>query len=266
MKKTHSICVSNLDSENTVHRWVSSLLENLSENDEVVIVDGLSTDGSEEFLRQICRDHGFTFISAKTNMGQARQLAFKAGTGEYAIFNMDTDDVVISLQEAKRLYHEAVEWDPVTGEQRAFRCWGFFIIPRWMLEADGGYPDLHFYEDQLAAYRLANRNRLTACWKVSPVRRGEDPKKRRLRFRLRYSFSRVRDGLRLGMFDARNAQGVALLPPAWLAALPMKHYEFRKDWWNLDVHRDEAILTWVRQQNLEHKLLLEEIEKQPTVR
>lgn len=259
MTRTYSLCISNLNSGNTVRRWASSLLANLKEDDEVVIVDGLSTDGSQEFLRQLCQANGFKFISAKTNMGQARQLAFESGDGEYAIFNMDTDDIVVSLQEAKRLYHDVVEWDPATGEQRAFRCWGFFIIPRWMLEAVGGYPDLHFYEDQLAAYRLAIRNQLTACWKVSPVRRGDDPKKRRLTFRLGYSFSRVRDGLRLGMFDARNVQGVLLLPPAWLASLPMTHYEFRKDWWNLDVQRDQYIMAWISQQNLSDKLLLEEI-------
>ena len=261
MSKTHSLCISNWNSANTVRRWASSLLPNLSDEDEVIIVDGLSTDGSQEFLRDLCEANGFKFITARTNMGEARQLALKSADGEYAIFNVDTDDIVVSLQEAKRLYHEVAEWDPVTGQRRAFRCWGFFIIPRLMLEAIGGYPDLHFYEDQLTAYRLANRRQLTVSWKVSAVRGGIDPKKRKFLFRFVYSFCRVRDGLRLGMFDARNVQGVLLLPPAWLASLPMSHYEFRQDWWNLDVNRDEHILPWIDHESLSHKLLLEEIEK-----
>ena len=265
MSKTYTLCISNWNSANTVRRWASSLLANLSRDDEVVIVDGLSTDGSQDFLRQLSSSNGFKLISAKTNIGQARHLAFMSTDSEYVIFYLDTDDIVVSLQEAKRLYHEVLEWDPITRQQRAFRCLGFFIIPRWMLEAIGGYPDLHFYEDQLVAYWLASRNQLTASWKVSVVKRGDDPKRRRLPFRFGYSFRRVRDGLRLGIFETRNVQGVILLPPAWLASLAMTHHEFRRDWWNLDVSRDEYILPWIDRQGLSDKLLLEEIGKrQPT--
>ena len=264
MSKTYTLCISNWNSASTVRRWASSLLANLTNEDEVVIVDGLSTDGSHDFLRQLCSANGFKLISAKTNIGQARQLAFKSTESTYVIFYLDTDDIVVSLQEAKQLYHEILEWDPVTRQQRAFRCLGFFIIPRWMLKAIGGYPDLHFYEDQLVAYRLASRNQLTASWKVSAVRRGADPKKRRLMFRLGYSFSQVRDGIRLGMFHLRNVQGVLLLPPAWLASLPLARHEFRRDWWNLDVNRDEYILPWIDKQGLSQKLLLAEVEKAQT--
>ncbi len=257
----YSLCISNLNSANTIGRWSSSLLSNLSDDDEVIIVDGLSTDGSRETLQELCRANGFKFIAAKTNMGQARELAFRSSSGEYVVYYLDTDDIIVSLQEAKRLYHEVVERDPVTDQQRAFRCLGFFIIPRSMLEAVGGYPDLHFYEDQLLACRLASRHQLTASWKVCAVKTGMDPKKRQARFRLGYSFRRVRDGLRLRMFEARNLQAILLLAPAWIVSLPMSHYEFRKDWWNLDVNRDEHIIRWIRREQLSHKLILEEIEK-----
>jgi len=258
---TYSLCISNLNSANTIRRWASSLLANLTGDDEVLIVDGLSTDGSREFLQRLCEEHGFKFIAAKTNMGQARDLAFRSSRGEYLIYYLDTDDIIVSLQEAKRLYHEVVERDPVTGERRAFRCLGFFIIPRPMLEAVGGYPDLHFYEDQLLAYRLASRYQLTATWKVAAVKTGTDPKKRRFGFRIGYSFSRVRDGLRIGMFEARNLQGALLLPPAWIASRLMSRYEYRKDWWNLDVNRDEYILPWIERERLSTKLLLETMER-----
>lgn len=258
--RSYSVCISNWNSANTVRPWASSLLANLSEDDEVVIVDGESDDGSQHFLRELCQEHGFRFASTRAHVGRQRQLASELSHGEYIIAHVDTDDIVVSLQEAKRLYHEIVEWDPVTGTQRAFRCWGFFIIPRWMIKDVGGFPDLRFYEDQLLAYRLASRNWLTQSWKVSTIARGTDPKKRDFPFRLLYSFRRVREGLRLGTFDARNLHGFILLPAAALASLPLTHYEFRRDWWNLDVQRDAYILPWIEREHLSAKLLLEEVE------
>ncbi len=165
----------------------------------------------------------------------------------------------MSLQEVRKLYHEVIEFDPLTGVQRAFRCVGFFIIPREMLAGIGGYPNLHYYEDQLVASRLADRGQLTASWKVSPVARGNDPKKRKVTYRVRYSFQRIRDGLRLGFFEARNLQGMLLFPPAWIASLFLEHYRFRSDWWNLDVHRDDLILAWAKKNDLSHKLLIDSI-------
>ena len=244
----------------TVRRWAASLVPGLGEDDEVVIVDGESADGSREFLRELAEIHGFAFYSAKMNRGRSRQLAFEKAGGQYIISLIDTDDIVVSLQEAKNLYHDVVEIDPKSGSQRAFLCPGFFIIPRWMLEEIGGWPDLQHYEDQLVAYRLAIRGRLTASWKVSPIRRGEDPKKKRILFRAKYSFQRIRDELRLGFLDARNLQAILLLPWAWITSWFATHYEFRRDWWNLDVHRDEFLLPWIRRNSLSQKLLMGEIE------
>ncbi len=133
-------------------------------------------------------------------------------------------------------------------------------MPREHLAAIGGYPDLHYYEDQLVAYRLASRGQLTASWKVSAVSRGMDPKKQKVGFRTLYSLRRIRDGLRLGLFDAHNPQGYLLLGLACLASLPLPHYEFRRDWWNLDVRRDDFILPWIQRERLEHKLLIEAID------
>ncbi len=261
MTKAHSLCISNWNSINTVRAWAESLIANLSEDDEVVIVDGESTDGSKEFLHGFCLKHGFKFISAKTNMGEARQIAFEHATGEYLIFLIDTDDIVVSLQEVKRLYHEVLEFDPLEGIQRAFVCRGFFIIPRPKLEEIGGYPDLHYYEDQLVAFRLASRGLLTASWTVSAVARGNDPKKRKMPFRLAYSFRRIRDGLRLRFFEAKDLLGRLLFPLAWVASLFLEHHDFRRDWWNLDVHRDDVIMSWIERNHLSHKLLVDEIEK-----
>ena len=45
---TYSLCISNWNSANTVRRWADSLLQNLSDEDEVIIVDDGSSDRTAE--------------------------------------------------------------------------------------------------------------------------------------------------------------------------------------------------------------------------
>lgn len=259
----YSFVVANLNSSNTVERWWASILPQLTPDDELVIVDGMSTDGSRAFLQRASKEHGFTFICRKTNIGQARQLGYLASAGKYVVSNLDTDDLAVDLKGAKRLYHEVVEYDPVVSNQRAFWCGGFFIIPRRLLDGVGGYPPLNSYEDRCVAYKLAIRNALTATNKVSAVARGYDPKKRRLSLRAQISFRRIRDGLRLGFFEDRTPQGWLILPPAWLASSFMTRYEYRPGYEAMDVNRDSFILPWIEANGLRH--LLRSVQQAPIV-
>ncbi len=258
----HSIVVANYNSIATVNRWLDSLTGKLDPDDEVIIVDGDSDDGSGEVLKDASQRFGFTFTSQRSNVGQARQLGYRMSTGEYVIGHLDTDDIVIDLRALKRLYHDVLENDPQTGGRRAFWCWGFFIIPRTLADQVGGWPPLHYYEDRLLASRLADIGSVTVSSKVTAVAKGIDPKKRKALFRTWYSFRRVRDGLRLGFFEARNPQGLLLLPPAWLASRFMPRFRFDKEWEQKDVNRDHIIVPWVKANGLGHLLVPEERPRQ----
>lgn len=113
---------------------------------------------------------------------------------------------------------------------------------------------MNSYEDRYVACRLAIRNALTATTMVSAVRRGHDPKKEKLSLRTQISFRRIRDGLRLGIFEDRTPQGWLLRPPAWLAPLFMSHHEYRPDYLAMDVNRDRFILAWIEANGLRHLL------------
>ncbi len=255
MPSKYTVCVTNFNSMRTVESWAASLLDNLTADDEVVLLDAGSTDGSGEWLRRWCADHGFTFLVRQSNRGAARALASQAAHGDYLIHHLDTDDVVTSLREAKRLYHEVVENDPATGTRRAFWCHGFFIVPRVLYDGVGGYEPLQHYEDRLLGYRLAARGQLTQCMKVSAVRKRTDPRRTSEMAQLRRRIEALRDGFRLGFVEIWTKKSYPLIPIAFTMALFMRHYDYRKDWEQMDIHRDEAILGWIASNGLQDKLL-----------
>ena len=255
MPKKYSICVTNFNSMGTVETWAASLLEHVTADDEIVILDAGSTDGSGEWLRRWCAEHAFTFLVRKSNRGAARALASKEAHGEYLIHHLDTDDVVTALHEAKRLYHEVVERDAITGATRAFWCHGFFIVPRDLYASVGGYEALQHYEDRLLGYRLAAQGALTLCMKVSAVRKRTDPRRTSEMAQLRRRIEALRDGFRLGFVEIWTRKSYPLIPIAFTMALFMKHYRYRKDWERMDIDRDELILRWVEAHGLAAKLI-----------
>ncbi|HYM40183.1 MAG TPA: glycosyltransferase [Thermoplasmata archaeon] len=255
MTKKYSICVTNFNSIRTVESWASSLLRNVGEEDEVVVVDAGSADGSGDWLRSWCLAHGYVFLTRKSNRGQARDVASRGAHGDYLIHHVDTDDVVVALPEAKRLYHEVLETDAVTGARRAFWCHGFFIVPRAMYAEVGGYAPLQHYEDRLLGYRLAVKGWLTKSERVSAVRKRTDPRRTTVIAQLRRRIEALRDGFRLGFVEIWTRWSYPLIPIAFAMALFMKHYPYRKDWERMDIHRDELIVSWIDRNHLKDKLL-----------
>ena len=238
----------------TVESWADSLLKNVGEEDEVVVLDAGSTDGSADWLRSWCAQRGFVFLERRSNRGRARDLASRAAHGEYLIHHIDTDDLVTSVPEAKRLYHEVVENDPATGARRAFWCHGFFIVPRALYDEVGGYAPLQHYEDRLLGYRLAARGWLTQCMKVTAVRKRTDPRRTTAIAQLRRRIEALRDGFRLGFVEIWTRWSYPLIPIAFTLSLFARHYRYDKDWERMDVHRHDLILGWIARQGLQEKL------------
>ncbi len=255
MSKKYSVCVTNYNSMRTVESWAGSLLENLGEEDEVVLVDAGSTDGSGSWLKEWCARHGFAYVERKSNRGEARALASREAIGDYLIHHIDTDDLVVSLREAKRLYHELLESDPVTGVRRAFWCHGFFIVPRAMYEEVGGYAPLQHYEDRLLGYRLAAKGWLTMSTKVTAVRKRTDSRRKTEIAQLRRRIEALRDGFRLGFVEIWTRKSYPLIPIAFTLALFSRHYSYRKDWERMDIDRDGLIVPWIERNHLESGLL-----------
>jgi glycosyltransferase involved in cell wall biosynthesis len=88
-----SVCMAICDGEKFLPAQMESILAQLAENDEVVIVDDASSDGSREFLTSL-NDWRIRLVRNESNVGVLKSFerALLEAKGEY-IFFADQDDV-----------------------------------------------------------------------------------------------------------------------------------------------------------------------------
>lgn len=203
----YSVCMTCFNEVSTVRESLNSLLGQLTDDYEVVIVDNFSKDGTYEKLREFEQSHQVKVIRRRCSRGLGRQIAFENASGKYIISNLDLDDVFLPvLEEIVALYHEkanqrvlaifnssslpnlATEWvQNVT------------IGPRELIASLGGWRDLNIFEDW-DIWSRANRAH-EYCWttfKFAP-NKVLHPEGKQVVTRLTQRYGRYRDRLRLGL-------------------------------------------------------------------
>ena len=79
----------------TIKRCLNSILSEGYPNLEVIVVDGGSTDGTLEVLKEYSKKYGIKYISEPDkNQSEAKNKGLRIATGEYVTF-LDSDDVQI---------------------------------------------------------------------------------------------------------------------------------------------------------------------------
>ena len=93
MKEKISVCMASYNGERFIENQMASILCQLSEDDEVIVVDDKSTDGTIQILKNFNDDRIKINCNAQ-NMGAntSFQKALSLATGRY-IFLSDQDDV-----------------------------------------------------------------------------------------------------------------------------------------------------------------------------
>lgn len=95
---TYSICICNYNMADTLERALVSVLEQLDDTYEVLVVDDGSTDNSVDILNSLCaRFPNLRVLSLerdrKRKLGETRNISVREARGEYVILHVDTDDV-----------------------------------------------------------------------------------------------------------------------------------------------------------------------------
>lgn len=105
-----SFLTTNYNKADALDVSIESMLQSLPEDGELVIVDGGSTDGSIEKLREFedSDDRVRVFVE-ESNLGEGRQIAMEKCTGDAVVEHLDTDREYGDLQEYLDLYERLVD-------------------------------------------------------------------------------------------------------------------------------------------------------------
>lgn len=156
----YTVAISNHNMADTLAASLTSVLEQVDDRFEVLVVDDGSDDGSEAILRELETEYDrlrVIYDAGNDNLGEARNHSFEAARGEYVISAVDTDDQFTRcIPEFVTLYEEfAVDTD----REFLLLAGGLYVAPR-SLVLDVPYRSLGYGEDRDFYRRLLARDAL----------------------------------------------------------------------------------------------------------
>lgn len=106
---TYTIAVCNYNMAETIERSLRSILDQIDDRFEVLVIDDGSTDGSIRIIQNLIQesDQLRLIVSNNQNIGEARQDAINHAAGEYVLPQLDADDVYDPvIPDFVELYHQ----------------------------------------------------------------------------------------------------------------------------------------------------------------
>jgi len=96
-KIKYSICVANLNMGKTIVKALSSVLDNLDETFEMVVVDDGSTDDSHVRLEELKKKYSnlrtvYLSKDKRRTLAETRNISIVEAKGEYCLMHIDCDD------------------------------------------------------------------------------------------------------------------------------------------------------------------------------
>lgn len=130
---------------------MESILNQIDDRFEVIVVDNMSNDGSEKYLKTLEKQGKIKLISARCTRGKGRQIAFENSKGEILIINIDMDTVYKQkLDKVLEVYHCLEK----KHSKLVLIFNGGAILSRKLIEEVGGWHDLQRGEDTELFWRL----------------------------------------------------------------------------------------------------------------
>lgn len=83
----------------TLRESLISVLEQINDEFEVIVIDDGSTDNSKEILKNLCSEYKKLNVyylekDKKRRLGKTRNISFGKARGQWCIFHIDTDDLI----------------------------------------------------------------------------------------------------------------------------------------------------------------------------
>lgn len=239
MTKTYSVCITCFNNVGTIEQSFKSILSQLDDRFEVVVVDNYSTDGSFELLSKLARSYKMKLIRRKSSRGQGRQIAFENSCGDYVIANLDADELYLPiLEDVLNCYHKKCEQNILlvtAGIGKDIRgVQNVTIGPHTLIKELGGWRNLQWGEDWDLWSRSAKRGRYAWTSARLVERINLHPERGKLLKRIRMRYTRYRDFLRVGrnVFQEEEQIGIMQRALYGLAKLSLPFQDSYKDNFN----------------------------------
>ena len=163
MKPIYSICIANYNMADTLEVSLRSVLNQVDNRYEVLVIDDGSNDSSLSILNKISREYeNFRYIpllrDKRRKLGETRNISIEAARGEYVILHIDTDDKWEPyIDSFTRIFHDL----SLRLEIKNFMLSGFQIhmAPRTFL-LNNKFPNVYYTEDRLLWSKLASKGAL----------------------------------------------------------------------------------------------------------
>lgn len=154
----YSICIVNLNMQETIEVAMRSVLSQLDDEFEVVLVDDGSTDQSLDILERLCLEFPFLKIfrlkrDKKRELSETRNYSVSKAVGDYVILHIDCDDFWYPhIKDFILVYHEI---ERELGPKFLMSGFQFHMGEINFLRSMGPYQRGHWGEDRDMWHRMA---------------------------------------------------------------------------------------------------------------
>ena len=163
MNPLYSICIANYNMSSTIKESLSSILSQLNNDFEVIVVDDGSNDNSLNIIYELQKKYSFLKIiplerDKRRKLGETRNVSVRASNGKYVLLHLDTDDIwdpfIISFT---KIYHDlekrlGIKDFMLSGDQ--------IQMATKKLILENPYPNIYYVEDRILWNNLSVKNKL----------------------------------------------------------------------------------------------------------
>lgn len=157
----YSICMCNYNMSDTLERSLESILSQLDNNFEVILVDDGSSDESIKIIKKIQKKYQILKLiqlkrEKKRYLGATRNISIKEAMGKYVLLNVDCDDIYGPF--IKDFCEVFIQLEKKVGRDFYLKGNNINIGKRDFLLSFGPYRNISRLEDRDMWARLADKN------------------------------------------------------------------------------------------------------------